>query len=221
VQYAARPGRGSIAPLAALAVVTAAAWVALLRRGDGMEMEAVPFVGGWTLMMTAMMVPSIAPLVLLVRRSRRAPTGVLAGGYLAVWAATGLVAYAVVRSTDVESAPAWAVATVLAAAGIYQLTPLKRACLRRCRSPVDLLVRFWKPGWRGALRVGVAHGASCVGCCWALMAVLVGAGAMGLEWAAAISLAVVVEKVVPRGEAVAKVLGIALIVSAAAVAAAG
>jgi predicted metal-binding membrane protein len=221
VQYAARPGRGSIAPLAALAVVTAAAWVALLRRGDGMEMEAVPFVGGWTLMMTAMMVPSIAPLVLLVRRSRRAPTGVLAGGYLAVWAATGLAAYAAVRSTDVESAPAWAVATVLAAAGIYQLTPLKRACLRRCRSPVDLLVRFWKPGWRGALRVGVAHGASCVGCCWALMAVLVGAGAMGLEWAAAISLAVVVEKVVPRGETVAKVLGIALIVSAAAVAAAG
>ncbi|HEY3185554.1 MAG TPA: DUF2182 domain-containing protein [Gaiellaceae bacterium] len=221
MQHVARPGRTSVAALAALAGVTAAAWVALIGRGEGMEMDPVPFVGAWTLMMTAMMLPSIAPLVLLVRGSRRAPAGVLVAGYLAVWAATGLAAFAVVRATDVESVPSWAVATVLAAAGIYQLTPLKRACLGRCRSPLDLLVRLWRPGWRGALRVGVAHGAYCVGCCWALMAVLVGVGAMGLEWAAAISLAVVVEKTLPRGETVAAALGLVLIVSAAVVAAAG
>jgi predicted metal-binding membrane protein len=218
VQHAARPGWAS---LAALAGVTAAAWLALISRGAGMEMDPVPFVGAWTLMMTAMMLPSIAPLVLLVRGSRRAPTSVLVAGYLAVWAATGLAAFAVVRSVDVESVPPWAVAAVLAAAGIYQLTPLKRACLHRCRSPLDLVVRLWRPGWRGALRVGVAHGTYCVGCCWALMAVLVGAGAMGLQWAAAISLAVIVEKALPRGEAVAAALGVALIVSAAVVAAAG
>jgi predicted metal-binding membrane protein len=216
-----RPGRGSVAALAGLAGVTAAAWVVLIRRGEAMEMEPVPFVGAWTLMMTAMMLPSIAPLVLLVRGSRRAPTGVLVAGYLGVWAATGLAAFPVVRATDVDSVPPWAVATVLAAAGIYQLTPLNRACLRRCRSPLDLLVRLWRPGWRGALRVGVAHGAYCVGGCWALMAVLVGAGAMGLEWAAAISVVVVAEKALPRGEAVARALGLALIVSAAVVAAAG
>jgi predicted metal-binding membrane protein len=103
------------------------------------------------------------------------------------------------------------VAVVLIGAGVYQFTPLKNACLGRCRAPTDFLVTHWHPGRAGAVRIGVEHGLYCVGCCWALMAVLVVVGAMALAWVAVIALAVAAEKLLPQGAALARVVGVALV----------
>ncbi len=190
----------------------------------------MPFLGGWTLMMAAMMLPSAAPMVLLHRVSVRstgalrsvAHSSVFVAGYLLVWASTGVVVWLAGRiAMDIVPAPArpYGVAVVLLASGVYQLTPLKRACLRACRTPADFLVTHWHGGRSGALRLGVAHGVYCLGCCWALMAVFAGAGAMGLVWALAIAAAVFAEKLLPRGMLVARVIGAALIMSGLVVAA--
>jgi predicted metal-binding membrane protein len=131
-------------------------------------------------------------------------------GYLLVWAAVGLAAYAVdMRVMDPEDG---LVGAVLIGAGIYQLTPLKTACLKRCRNPVNFLVTHWRRGHTGALRLGAEHGAFCVGCCWGLMAVLVVAGAMGLIWVIAIAAAVAAEKLLPAGPWLGRALGVALMV---------
>lgn len=200
--------RGTVAAGGALAAVTGAAWVAVAA-GAGMDAGAAAFLGAWLVMMTAMMLPSAAPLVLVHRRSAGAGSAaLLVLGYLAVWGAVGLPAWA---ASQAMHPPRAAVAGVLAAAGLYQLTPLKRACLRRCRSPIDfLLLRHG----HGPLRLGAEHGVYCVGCCWGLMAVLVVAGAMGLAWAAAIALLVFGEKVVAAGEAAARLTGAVLMAAA-------
>jgi predicted metal-binding membrane protein len=172
----------------ALFAAAAAAWIALLTTtvmADGVGI----YVGMWTLMMTAMMLPSIAPLVRL-HRTALATFG-LAASYLAVWAATGLLAYAADMYLDVPAA------LVLLVAAAYELTSVKSACLQRCRSPVDFLVTRWRGGRLGALRLGVEHAVYCVGCCWALMAVLVLAAAMSLTWAAVLAAVVFVQKVLP------------------------
>jgi predicted metal-binding membrane protein len=159
-------------------------------------------------MMTAMMLPSAAPLVLLYGPRGR---GRLVLGYLLVWAAIGLPVYALASAVDLMDVPAAAVAAVLAAAGVYQLTPLKDVCLRACRSPLDFVALRWG---RGALRLGAEHGAYCVGCCWALMAVLVVAAAMSVTAAAVIAAVVFAEKVLPAGEWTARVAGLALLAAA-------
>lgn len=190
--------------VAALTVTAAAAWLVTLRTAHEMELGAAAFLGSWTAMMAAMMLPSAAPLVLLYRRS--APAGqalALTAGYLLVWSALGLLAYAYMRSEAM--APAWA---VFAVAGLYQLTPLKSACLRRCRTPVGFLVARYG---RSPLRIGAEHGAWCAGCCWALMVVLVAAGAMGLAWAAGIAAVVLVEKLMPQGVVFARLTGVVLV----------
>jgi predicted metal-binding membrane protein len=201
--------------LLALAAVTAGAWVLLLTGQREMQMNAAPFLGGWTVMMAAMMLPSVGPLAIVYRRSSHDPaaTTALATGYLFVWVATGLVALAVVRAVDVEMLSPQAVGAIVAVAGAYQLTPLKAACLRRCRTPFDFLMQRWRRGRRGAARLGVEHGLYCVGCCWGLMAVLVGAAAMAPAWAGLIALVVFVEKVIPRGEVVARVLGVVAVIA--------
>jgi predicted metal-binding membrane protein len=213
-------GREAAPVLAALLGLTSVAWAALLLApSDGMEMGAAAFLLAWTVMMAAMMVPSAAPLVVLYGRA--AQGGVrwaLLAGYLAVWAVFGLGVYVTQQAAMHVDAGAAGVAAVLAAAGLYQLTPLKSACLRRCRSPLDFVMQHWRKGRAGAARLGVLHGAFCVGCCWALMAVLVAAGAMGLAWVALIGLVVLVEKAGPRGEDVARALGIALLGAGLAVA---
>jgi predicted metal-binding membrane protein len=107
---------------------------------------------------------------------------------------------------------------VLIAAGLYQFSPLKDACLRRCRTPADFLIQHWHPGLRGALRIGVEHGMFCVGCCVGLMAVLVIAGGMGLVWVAAIALVVAAEKLLPFGRLVALAGGVGLLAAGIAVA---
>lgn len=197
---------------AGLLLVSVAAWAALLAMGDEMPMGAGLWIGAWTVMMAAMMLPSTSPLVLLhARQSTATSSALLTTGYVAVWAAVGLAAYAVdMRLPDPGNR---VVGPVLIAAGLYQLTPLKTACLTRCRNPADFLVTHWRRGRMGALRLGVEHGAYCVGCCWALMGVLIVAGSMSLAWVVAIALVVAGEKLLPAGQLFGRLGGVGLLVA--------
>lgn len=195
-----------------------------------MDSAIGPFLGTWTLMMAAMMLPSAMPMILVHRRSvatsgpriqSELRSGIFIGAYIAVWGASGILVWIAARITDgllpMDARP-FAVAAVLLLAGVYQFTPLKTACLGVCRSPMGFLMTHWRPGLRGEVRLGLEHGLYCVGCCWALMVVLVAAGAMGLVWAAIIALVVFVEKVVPQGVTFGRVVGVALIAGAVLVA---
>jgi predicted metal-binding membrane protein len=227
-----------------LAAVTVAAWVAFLAQAaspSSMALDtmsagpdlvgATGFIAAWVVMMAAMMLPSAAPLVLLYRAAgadgRVANTVPLVAGYLLVWAVFGALVYAaqqtlgaVVQSNATfGDARPYGVAGILAIAGVYQFTPLKRACLRQCRSPLDFLMHRWRgPGAFDALRLGAEHGVYCVGCCWGLMAVLVIAGSMSLLWVVLIALIVFVEKLMPFGERSAQLTGAGLGLLAALVA---
>jgi predicted metal-binding membrane protein len=184
----------------------------------------------WAVMMVAMMVPSAAPVVLIfaaVNRNRGSrqrplvPTGVFLLGYLAAW--TGFSAVAAVVQWALHTAALLSPMMVstspvlggvlLLIAGIAQWTPLKQTCLAHCRSPLEFLMTEWREGARGAFLMGLRHGAYCVGCCWALMALLFLAGVMNLLWVAAITALVLVEKVVPRGHLFGRLAG-AVMVSA-------
>ncbi len=188
----------------------AAAWIVLVLTRDEMPMTVAPWIGLWTMMMAAMMLPSASPLVLLyAKRSNTADSLLLAGGYVLTWATAGLAAYAV--DMRLPEPGDGAVGAVLIAAGAYQLTPLKSACLRRCRNPVDFLLTHWHTGRLGAVRLGIEHGAFCIGCCWALMAVLVVAGSMSLGWVVAIAIAVAAEKLLPAGHWIGRAGGIGLL----------
>jgi predicted metal-binding membrane protein len=192
---------------AVLVVVTAFAWLLTARSSGSMDMGALPFLGAWTAMMTAMMLPSAAPLLLLYRRGSRAvDTAALGLGYLLVWGALGYAAYAYVMWGPML--PVW---SVLAVAGIYQLTPLKDSCLSRCRTPADFLVRRYG---RAPLLLGMEHGLWCAGCCWGLMFILVAVGSMSLAWAAGIAAVVLVEKVAPSGDRLARLGGVVLVLLA-------
>lgn len=172
-----------------------------------MGLGLLAFVAAWTIMMAAMMLPSAAPFVLLYRRgASSSDTAVLVAGYLAVWAAAGVPAYIAVESLPMTLSP-----VALALAGIYQLTPLKTSCLRRCRSPADFLIQRWG---RGALRLGLEHGAWCLGCCWALMAVLVLVGMMGLAWVVGLAAVVAVEKLSRHGLLLSRLAGVAFLAAA-------
>jgi predicted metal-binding membrane protein len=188
-QVLTRP-RGLVAVAVALAV-TVGAWVALVASSTMTEKLGV-YVSLWTLMMTAMMLPSVLPLVLLYGRSAQwEQQTLLAGAYIGVWSLTGFVAYTADMRFDLAAAP------VLLVAAAYELTPLKAGCLRRCRAPVDFLVVHWRRGRIGALRLGIEHAVYCLGCCWALMAVLVLAASMSLVWAAVLAAVLFTQKVLP------------------------
>jgi predicted metal-binding membrane protein len=187
------------------------------------------FLGVWTLMMTAMMLPALAPLTTVYLRSIRAvrsrrlrairTTG-LVGGYLLTWIGFGVTAYvaAALAALLAEGAPdtaSWAGAGVLAVAGAYQLTPLKDFCLRHCRSPVAFLLHV--SGYKGHLRdvrVGMYHGMYCVGCCWGLMVVLIATGVMNLAWMAALTVVIFLEKTWKHGPVLSRIAGALLIVFA-------
>jgi predicted metal-binding membrane protein len=187
----------------------------------------------WAVMMTAMMLPSAAPFVLLYAgavRGRPADDGTgslavyaLAAGYLLVWgafsvAATGLqrlLSEALVLTPMMEPGTPLMTAAVLALAGVFQLTPQKRTCLRVCRSPLSYLLQHWRPGTLGALRMGIEHGAYCLGCCWALMLLLFAGGVMNLTVIVALTLWVIAEKYLPFGEWTARASGIVLLALAA------
>ena len=183
----------------------------------------------WWTMMVAMMAPSAAPTILLYGRVNRhalaqgqaaglAPTAAFAAGYLLVWLGFSVAAAALqwglertaLASAMVGSQSRWLSGAVLAAAGLYQLSPLKNVCLSHCRSPAAFLSRHWRPGALGAVRLGALHGAFCVGCCWILMALLFVGGVMNLAWIAALTLLVVAEKLIPGGRWVARASGLAM-----------
>jgi predicted metal-binding membrane protein len=182
----------------------------------------------WWAMMIGMMLPSAAPMTLTfatVNRRRRelgtpwVPTAVFVAGYLLAWGAFSLAATAAQLALVHAKlmAPMMGLSSpllgglVFVAAGLYQLTPLKHACLRRCRSPLAFVLERWREGTAGALRMGVEHGAWCLGCCALLMTLLFVGGVMNLVWAAAIAAWVLVEKLLPRGEALARIAGVAAI----------
>ena len=186
----------------------------------------------WWVMMIAMMVPSAAPAILLYatikRRQENTSGGVMEtwiflGGYLLAWAGFSLVAvlaqWALERTGFLSMAMASTSpilgGTLLLAAGLYQVTPLKGACLRSCRSPLLFLSRYWQVGRGGALRMGLRHGSYCVGCCWFLMALLFVSGVMNLVWVIAIALYVACEKLLPFGRSLSYAAGVTLILSGA------
>ena len=181
----------------------------------------------WTVMMVGMMLPSAAPMILtfaaLNRKKagtaeRLVPTLLFASGYLLVWIGFSLVAtllqWALDRlallSPTLTTTNALLGGALFLAAGVYQLTPLKEACLRHCRSPFAFLFNRWRDGLRGALRMGLEHGAYCLGCCWLLMALLFVVGVMNLLWVAAITLFVFGEKLLRGGAWIARISGVAM-----------
>lgn len=188
-----------------------------------------PFLGIWTVMMAAMMLPSAMPMVRLHHlradnsRSLAAQlsSGMFVGVYLLVWALVGVGVF-VLTPVTAMIVPAGrrplAIAAVLLLTGIYQLTPLKLACLRACRSPADFLLTHWYRGLAGELRLGLEHALYCLGCCWALMVLFVSAGSMGLGWALIIAAVVFVEKVMPHGVAFGRTVGMTLIIGSIALA---
>ena len=223
-----------------LGVMAALAWVYTLA-GVGMSGDVMHGTGhAWTLaqtgamlamwwvMMIAMMVPSAAPTILLAaelnRRSSSArlpfgSAGAFAAGYLFVWLVFSIAATAAqwlllrtgMLTPMMQVAGNLLIGGLLVAAGLWQLTPVKRACLRHCRSPVDFLIRHRRPGHLGAFVVGTAHGAYCVGCCWILMALLFVGGVMNPYWIAGLTLYVVAERRFLRGERIGQAVGVVLI----------
>jgi predicted metal-binding membrane protein len=186
-------------------------WIVLIR-GMGMMDGLAPFLGVWVTMMAAMMLPSVAPMVATHAAigGRAAATGSFVLGYFAVWTAFGLAAYGIAAELPRSS---WLAAAALVVAGLYQLTPLKEACLRRCRAPLGFLAQRWRPGHVGAARLGIEHGAWCTGCCGGLMVALFALGLMSLAWMAAVALVILAEKVLPGGETVARASGLGLVVA--------
>ena len=224
-----------------LVVITIAAWAQVVfssmamddMAGVGMAMrptfaEGLAYVSAWSVMMTAMMLPSALPMIGLYAATQRnasaAPKAVRVGSfalmYLGLWALTGVPVYfaSVALGAIGGGTLAYVVAAVLVVAGIFQLSPLKHMCLRHCRSPLGFLFGHWREGWDGGLAMGRAHAMYCLGCCWALMLVLVVVGAMGLAWVLLIAAAVAAEKLLPRGEWIARTTGIALVILGIAVA---
>ncbi|MCB1953472.1 MAG: DUF2182 domain-containing protein [Zoogloeaceae bacterium] len=184
----------------------------------------------WSIMMAAMMLPSAAPAILLygalVRKNIADGKALPAvsrfvAGYLIVWTAFSLAAtvlqtaleHAALLTPDMATASTRIGALALITAGVYQLTPLKAACLGTCRNPLQFFITRWRDGRHGALRMGLEHGAYCVGCCWALMLLLFVAGVMNLVWVALITAFVFIEKVLPGARAVTLGASAALIAS--------
>ena len=176
----------------------------------------------WWVMMAAMMLPSATPAILLYGRVREmrnrdfdiAQSWVFLAGYLAVWLSFSLVAASaqwLLTGRSMALAGRWGAGAVLLLAGLYQLSPLKAACVSECRSPAQFISRHWRSGWRGAVRLGVLHGAYCVGCCWMLMALLFVGGVMNLLWIVAVTALVAIEKLAPRGPLFGKAAGVAMI----------
>ncbi len=240
--FAEVPRRDAVPVVSAIAVLTALAWLYLVRMagsmGGGMTgmsppmpmtLDLVALFVMWAVMMVGMMLPSATPMIVLFatvnRRKRESgapfvPTAVFALGYIAAWTAFGLAAAAIqaelharaLLSPMMASTSGVLGGALFLVAGAYQWTPWKHTCLRTCRSPLAFLLNHWRDGPVGALRVGLEHGFFCVGCCWFLMGLLFAVGVMNLLWVAAIALFVLAEKAIPGGRAVANATGIALMV---------
>jgi predicted metal-binding membrane protein len=213
------------------------AWLVMLGNPAAMPMptsilsvaDGLWFALMWGVMMVAMMLPSALPMILLYHTvSRRLaeqdvrsiPSVVFAAVYLAMWLLTGVPVYVlwtmVQRAAEVspqfDAARPYLVAAALVIAGAYELSPLKRACLQACESPMSFLMRRWRAGYVATFNIAVQHATYCIACCWALMMILVAAGAMSLPWVMAITLVIYAEKALPRGWTSARLIGVALII---------
>jgi len=217
------------------------AWLELWRHAGAMAMQAAmphpvpwrpPDLGAaalmWAVMMVAMMLPAAAPMLLLfatMQRKRReqaqpaTPTGCFAAGYVLIWLAwSGLAAglqwalqALLLLSPHLATTSGLLGGGLLVLAGCYQLTPWKNTCLTHCQSPLGFFLTRWREGTWGAFRMGLHHGAYCVGCCWALMGLLFVGGTMNLVWVAAIAVFVLLEKAVARGPWLSRAAGLALV----------
>lgn len=222
--------------LGSIAFLTVLAWAYLLYLAHDMSamasspgMAAMPHAWGWTdaafaflmwtVMMVGMMLPSAAPMILLVARAPGAAsshTALFGLGYVLVWTLFSALATALQGGLQAIhllapgglSAPLLG-GSVLIAIGLYQWSALKERCLEHCQSPLAFLLAHWRPGRAGALRGGLTHGAYCVGCCWMLMGLLFVGGVMNLLWAAGLAVLVLLEKVSPRGRWLARATGVA------------
>lgn len=220
-----------------LVALAALAWAGTIAWANSRDMSAMPgtmglglgeFVAMWALMMTAMMLPSVWPFVAVYERTIRvhrvARLGALAGGYLLAWALVGVAAYGVAWVFGELAADRPGLARVVAVAafaslGIYQLTPLKFRCLSHCRSPLAHLLHYTSfKGPHRDLRAGIEHGLYCLGCCWALMLVLIAFGVMNLPAMIGVALIIAIEKVWRFGEMFARVVGVSALLYAALVA---
>ena len=222
------PIRDRVVLWGGIIVITALAWIYLIIMPMGAEsrlVDATLMFLMWAVMMVAMMLPSAAPMLSTYARiaspregSRAYHVWMFAAGYFVVWTAFSLAATVLqyglqsaaiisngLRTTSVAGG------IILVAAGIYQLTPLKNVCLKRCRTPIGFFMTNWRDGAGGAFKMGLEHGWFCTGCCWMLMALLFVAGVMNLAWVAAISVLVLLEKVAPFGWAIARVSGVAMV----------
>lgn len=230
-------GAGRAAVIASLVAVIAISWAWLAAMAShGMHAGAAlapaawsaPYAASmlamWVLMMVAMMLPSALPMVLIVgrfgaSRGDALGTALFAAGYLLVWAGFSVLATAAqwglertgLLSADMALAGTGIAAAAFIAVGAYQFAPLKRRCLDACRSPIAFLSAHWRPGRAGVLLMGLHHGAFCLGCCWALMALLFVGGVMNLLWIVPVALFVLAEKCLPGGERIAKAGGALLI----------
>ena len=241
-----RTDRSTYVRGAALAAIAALAWAGVVGQGLGMQpgmtsdavslspSAAFVFLVSWGVMMTAMMLPSATPMIVmydkvsrrLAERDRVVPTALFAAVYLSIWLSLGVVVYlaGVGLHALAEAVPnlttllPYFLAAVLVVTGVYQFTALKQSCLRHCRSPLSFLMARWRGGYAGALRLAAAHASYCVGCCAALMVVLVAAGAMSLPWVLLIATTVFIEKLLPRGELFARVVGVGFVVLGLAIA---
>ena len=229
----ALPPRQLAVPWIAIAVLAAAAWVVTIilaramRNGPGtMGLALLPFLGLWVVMMAAMMLPSVAPVGVLWTRlisgasagpARAARMGLFLGGYLLAWAVAGVVAFAALAGagrllTASPVAAKWLGVAIFITAGVYQFTPWKDWCLRRCRSPIGALMYYL--GFKGRsrdLRVGLHHGATCAGCCWGLMIVLVAVGVMNLAVMAGLAAVIFAEKLWRYGKPLTQAVGAVLV----------
>jgi predicted metal-binding membrane protein len=213
--------------------IEATMWRDMNMSMNGMEppwtpVDAVLIFAMWAAMMAAMMLPGTGPMIAAfatINRRRRAraepyaPTALFAAGYLVAWggfsvAATlaqwGLERLALLSPMDMTTTSARLGGLLFLAAGLYQLTPLKQACLAVCRSPFDFVVNHWRDGATGALRMGLSHGLYCLGCCWILMALLFVGGVMNLLWVAALAAVVLIEKLFPLGVWMTRIGGLLL-----------
>ena len=226
----------------ALLALAAASWAVLVWQGQAsrdamgltMGMAAPLFIAIWVVMMVAMMFPTAAPMILMFARVQEGkrgrgqsvvPVWVFVGAYMAVWAAFGVGAYGVaVGAQALADRNMWLMdhaarigGMVLVLAGVYQLSPLKRACLSKCRTPMSFILTSWRDGQGGALRMGVEHGVYCLGCCWMLFVILFPLGVMNVAAMALITLLIFAEKSLPLGPHAATLAAAALVVYGVAV----
>ena len=222
--------------LGLLLVLAAAAWALLIWQaataaemdmGLTMGMGAPLFLAIWVAMMVAMMFPTAAPMILMFARVHAGkrqrgqpfvPTWVFVGGYLVLWTLSGVLAYDVAVGTEkLAGQSAWLMdnaarigGAVLLAAGPYQLSPLKHACLSKCRTPLSFIMTSWRDGHGGAFRMGLAHGAYCLGCCWLLFVILFPLGVMNVAAMALITVLIFAEKSLPVGRQVSRLAAVGL-----------